>query len=628
MLQSMRELAHSWYFKGLMIVLVVSFGIWNIGDTFRGNPLHRVVATAGSVDFTVQELNQSFSHVLAEARQVLKPDMTAQEAKQQGFGQSALNDLIENSLFDQDLKRLGLDVSDHTVLQLLMQEDAFKDKDGKFDKTILQNLLAERRTTERDFLNEQRKDIASRQLISVFTDIPPVPQLVVDTLYKARSEKRVLDIVTLDSQTAKATDTPDAKSLSDYYQQNPKTFTTPEMRSITLAVLATDAIAKDITISDDQVKKEYDTKGDQLAEPEKRDLLQVILQDEEKAKQLTKDARASGNIVSAAKPTGRDVVPINNMEESGLFPTIAKPVFALPEHGVTDPIKTALGWHVIQVRKITPKGIPAYEAIKEKLRASMKADQAADTASRLVNQMDDELAAGHSLEDMAVPLKLHLVKVPVVDATGKTTDGKDPAELPHKEDVLKSAFAQNNGETSPVMDDKNGNYFVVRTDQVTPSSLKPFDQVKAEVTAEWKQQEQEKMVEAEAESIAKAMREGKPASSFSGQKGVEVRTSKPISLIGESDPSFSKNVLPQIMKMKKDEVVVLPLQKGKQIIVRLAQIIPSTGTKDESALGRIGSEFDVSSSKELADEYTKYLRVVFPVHIKADAMDDLAQQGN
>jgi peptidyl-prolyl cis-trans isomerase D len=622
----MRQLAHSWIFKGLMMLLVVSFGIWGIGDMFRGNSLHRVVAKAGNVSITVQDLNRAFEQSLARARQMFGPEMTAQQAKQMGLAQNALDQLIENSLVDQDLKRLGIEADDRAVFQQLMQDPQFKNKDGKFDKSILQNLLAQARISENAFLSEQRKQLASRQLVSAFSNLPPAPQSVLDALYKARGQKRILDIITLDNDSLKNVVTPSDSILSDFYQQTPQPFTQPETRGVTIALLSTDAIAKDITISDDQVKKEYDSKSAQLAEPEKRDLLQVVLQDEGKAKDLAAAAKASGNLVSAAKPTGREVMPLNQSEEDSLPPELAKPIFALHQGDVSEPIKTTLGWHVMQVRKITPAGVPKYEAIKETLRETIKRDQAVDTATRLVNQLDDELAAGHPLEDVADGMKLRLVKVAAIDSTGKTPDGKAPAELPQKDDALKSAFAQNSGETSPVMDDKNGTYFVVRTDTVTPSALKPFEQVKPAVIAAWKKQDQSKRAGEEAESIAKALREGKTPTSFAAREGIEVRASKPISLLGDADPSLPKTALPQILKLKKGEVIVLP-QPGKQLILRLAEITSTGDKKDESAEGKIAAELNSAAPKDLADEYIKYLRVLFPVKINQDAFDSIAQQG-
>ena len=258
----------------------------------------------------------------------------------------------------------------------------------------------------------------------------------------------------------------------------------------------------------------------------------------------------------------------------------------------------------------------------------MKTDQAMDQAAKTVNQLDDELAAGHSLEDLTDKLHMHLIKIAAVDLQGKTPDGKDPAELPYKDDVLRTAFTQNSGETSPVMDDKNGNYFVVRTDQVTPAAPKPFDQVKADVRMALEKQEHAKAGADKAEAIAKGLDEGKPASSFASEKGVEARVSKPISLmVGDSDPGMPKSALPQILKLKKGEAVVLAPQNGKQTIVRLAEIIPATDTKDEATRGKIGSEYSDNAPKEMAQQYARYLRILFPVHIRVDAFDSI-QQGN
>ncbi|MGL1465887.1 peptidyl-prolyl cis-trans isomerase, partial [Vibrio parahaemolyticus] len=89
----------------------------------------------------------------------------------------------------------------------------------------------------------------------------------------------------------------------------------------------------------------------------------------------------------------------------------------------------------------------------------------------------------------------------------------------------KTVFAQASGEVSPILDDKNGNYSVVRTDSITPSAPKPFDQVKKDVLTAWKAQEQAKAAQAEADKIAQGLRDGKDARDFGKQAGVTIRTS-------------------------------------------------------------------------------------------------------
>ena len=102
----------------------------------------------------------------------------------------------------------------------------------------------------------------------------------------------MFDVVTLRNDSIKDIPAPDDKALHEYYDQHPQPFTTPEFRAITIARLSTDDLAKDITISDDQLHKEYDAKGDQLIHPERRDLAQVVVQNEDDAKKLAAAAKS------------------------------------------------------------------------------------------------------------------------------------------------------------------------------------------------------------------------------------------------------------------------------------------------------------------------------------------------
>ncbi len=284
MLQSMRHLAQSWLFKGLMLILIVSFGIWGIGDIFRGNPLHNTAAKAGSVTITVQDLNREFEQSLIRARQMFGPDLTAQQAKQIGLLDTALNALIERAQVDQDIKRLGIAVNDKTVLEELAQMPQFRNKDGSLNKDMLRQALERAHVGEGEFLKQERQDMARHQLIDIFSNERPMPQNIVDLVYRARGQKRIFDVLTLKNDSVGDVAAPDDKALHDFYDANSKLFTAPEHRAITIARLTTDDMAKDISINDDDIAKEYAAKKDELAVPERRDIVQVVLQSEDKAK--------------------------------------------------------------------------------------------------------------------------------------------------------------------------------------------------------------------------------------------------------------------------------------------------------------------------------------------------------
>lgn len=626
MMQSMRNLAHTPVVKGLMILLVVSFALWGIGDMFRGNPLERSVAKVGGVSITVKALSQQFDQDLTRARQMFGPELSAQQAKQMGVLDKTLQTMIQRSSVDQAIKKLGIEVSQKTVLDEVASQPQFRDKDGKFNAPLFRQLLQQAHLDEHNFLAEGQKDMERQQLINAFSTDAKPPQTVIDDIYKARGQKRFVDIITLKNSSMTNIPSPDDKALQDYYQEHIKAFTAPEYRAITIARLSTDDITKDMHVSDEDVKKQYDKEHDQLMQPERRDIVQVVMQDEAKAKQLATAAK-NGNLTKAAKTMGYDAVPINDVDAKSLPPELEKPVFSLQDGQVSEPVHTSLGWHVVQVKKIIAAGIPDFKDIKDQMREAMQRDQAIENTSKIVNQLDDELAAGHALEDIADGMKMRLIKIPAVDMTGKTTEGKDPSELPAKELVIKTAFAQGNGDVSPILDDKSGNYSVVRTDSITPAAPKPFEQVKADIAAGWKAEQQAKAAKEEAEKIAKALRDGKTPSFFAGQNGISVRTSDGISLLGDSDPDLAPSVLPQIFKLKKGEVAVAPVT-DTQLILRLANVAEADPAVGNAARLKITDELKKNTPTELTQQYLDYLRQIFPVEINQDTLDTLRQQGS
>jgi peptidyl-prolyl cis-trans isomerase D len=627
MLQSMRQLAHSWIVKGLMLFLIISFSIWGIGDIFRGNPMRRTVAKVGSITITVQDLDHHFKEALAQMRRSGNAELSERQAKKLGLFDKTLDGEIKRALVDQDIKRLGLDVDAQSVLKMVADQPQFRTKDGSFNKDLFLKLLQQQGLNERSFITEGQQDLTRQILLTALSGTRSVPQTEIDALYKARAQKRVLDVVTIDPTKITGISSPDDKALHDFYDKNPTLFTAPEYRGVTIAVLDTETLAADIAIADDQLKREYDAKKDQLATPEERDIVQVVVQNEAKAKHLAQSARSSGDLAAAANDSGENAVPLDQMEESNLLPELAKAVFSLAQNQISDPVKTQLGWHVVQVKKITPAGTPDFDKVKEKMRTDMRRDQAVESATKIVNQLDDELAAGHSLDDIADGLKLRLIKIPSIDATGLTPTGKEPVELPNKAVILKDIFALNTAESSPIEDDKKGSYYVAHVDEITPSAIKPFDQVKNAVVAAWKANEQLDKAQAEAQTIAQALRDGKLAASFANDQGISVRTSSPLSQLGDTDPLLPQEILTQTFKIKKGETAIA-LSERNQVIAQLVSIIDADPGAKDPRKNMIGGQIKQGLSGELLEQYIQHLYDVFPVKIDQALVDSLRGQDN
>lgn len=625
MLQTMRELTKSWIFKGLMLLLVVSFAIWGIGDMFRGNPSQRSVASVGSIDIPVHQLETRFMLELPQARQVFGPEMTVTQARQMGVLDRALAMMMEELTFDQEAARLNVFISHDQILSRVAAEPRFRDKDGKFNADLWQRTLRQLGMTEQSFFDLEAKNMARQMIFSSVTANKTMPQIMIDTLYQARGAKRLVEVLTLRNDSVRGIVTPSDAELEAYYKEHENEFIAPEYRGLTIAHLAVNTLSKDIVVTDDEVKAAYKDRAAEMVLPETRDLIQIVLQDEAKAKTVADAAQPSRNLSQAAKANGLTPIAMNNIDEKMILPDLYATVFALEEGQVSGPIKSSLGWHVVQVKKINAGGQQDFDKVKDKLRATIQEERVGDVIAKTVNQIDDSVASGKTIEEMADTLKLHLTRFAMIDAKGTASDGKKADNIPAQDMTLPTAFQLGAGETSQVIDDGQGNYYIVRVDQITPSQTRPFAEAKKSVQTAWLENQYYEKSKAMAEEIANALREGKPATSYATHPGMEVRLSKAITVLGDTDKDIPEVAIPEILQMKKGDVTTAA-SGGKQYILRLADIVAVDPKKPESSRYKILEDLKDKMPHNMIDQYAKQLHARFPTSINTALLNSLKNQ--
>ena len=613
--------------KGFMALLVLSFSIWGIGDIFRGNALQKTVASVGDEKIDIQKARQLFDQLLSTARQNFDPNLTAQQAKQLGLLEKAVGDEIKRIQVDTNIKQLGIRIPPEEVIKFLSSLPQFRTPDGKLDKQMFARLLQQQRMSEAAFMQQEGTEIARSALFETIAATNFIPKTVSDEIYKAAAQKRILDVVVIDSNKIDGIKLPSDEELHAFYDKNQQRFMAPEYRSMTVASLSVDEIAKNMSVSEEELRKAYDEKREDFAVPEKRELIQVVTQDEAKAKKIYEKASARGDLVFAAKEFGEASVPLGLMADKDIMPELSKPIFAAKSGNIINPVKTQLGWHIVQVKNVYPAAVPEFEKIKSSLKEELIKDKAIESSTDIANKIDDNLAAGHEIEDFADDLRLRLNKLPAVDVNGKDPDGKAVNADGFVSDAMKYAFEQNAGETSPIQDNKNGIYYVVRTDNSTPAGVRPYDAVKKDVASAWKAEEQMKIAGEKAKSIESELKKGAKLASFANGRDISVRTSAPLSDLGDIDKTLPQDLLAMAFKIKKGETTIVASQ-DKQYVGRLSTIIPADLSKDDSKRKLLVVELRKQVKDELIDQYVGYLNTLLPAEIDVQAMDALRQQEN
>jgi len=126
-------------------------------------------------------------------------------------------------------------------------------------------------------------------------------------------------------------------------------------------------------------------------------------------------------------------------------------------------------------------------------------------------------------------------------------------------------------------------------------------------------------------AIEKDLRDGKALADFADQEGVSTRTSTPLSELGDTDALLPGNLIAQALKLKKGDTTSAAAD-GKEIVVRVASITDADMTKDDPRKNMIASQIKQHIGDEILDQYTDYLRQVFPVTVNNEVLDSVRQQ--
>ena len=170
MLQAIRSRAGSFVVKALFALLILTFGVWGIGDIFRnrGRPI-RWSPRSATTSIRAEELQTAVRRALEQLSVRFGSAIDLQQAKQLGLVDQTLTQLVDRSLIDQEAARLQLDISDDLIRNVITGNPNFRGTDGRFDRALFNAVLAANRLTEEQYVALLRHDIPRNDLMQAVT---------------------------------------------------------------------------------------------------------------------------------------------------------------------------------------------------------------------------------------------------------------------------------------------------------------------------------------------------------------------------------------------------------------------------------------------------------------------------
>jgi peptidyl-prolyl cis-trans isomerase D len=624
MMQAIRGRAGSIIVKILFGLLIISFGFWGIytrSDYFSGHSPDTVVATVGGQGIRADALQQALTPTLERLRAQFGTSIDPKQVKQLGILDTLLGQLIERSLLDQETQRLGLEISDEAVRAAIYGNPAFRGPDGKFDRQLFAQALTINRMSEDQLVAKLRYDIPRSDLLQAITAGIAVPRPVVEALYRYRNEKRLADIVAFPVASVGDVGQPSEADLNSFYDAHRDLFRAPEYRGFTVASLAPADLEPAGDLPLDKLKKEYDERKDELETPERREILQILAPTEDKAKEAAAAVAAGKDWKEVATSLGQDpdTVDLGLLNRQEIPHELGDVAFELPLDQVSEPIKTPFGWHLLKIAKIEPGATQSFEEAKPQIEAELKLQDATDRLDKIGNQADDALAGGTPLAEVAAKFRLKATDVAAVDEGGLDPQGKAVALPLAPDEILKSVFATSQGETSRIIDTKDGAIFAIHVEKVIPPQVRPLAEVKDKAIAAWQAEQKKESATKAAEALAAAVKPDVPLAKAAGDRRLTLLAPTPLSRGEEKGQGVPPALVAKLFAAKPGDVDTLSDATGAYT-AQLKEIQPPEALSEEAA-AKLSNELAGEARVGVAGEFTEALRRRFPVEIQRDALD-------
>lgn len=234
----------------LLLFLVITFGVWGIGDILRGNASN-YVAKVGDRLISVHDLQNEISRVQQEASGQMPAELLASPL----FRLQVRNKLIQDTLIEEAANHVGFVIGAETAAHEIKRDPFFQDLRGNFDQTRFQAFLRNQRISEGVLMEDIARRLRASALVQSFQldQVESFPALAALTDF-SDGETRDIRIIHVTERNIPAIAAPDDATLEAAYDAFDPThpditfdidaaqFSAPETRDIRLVIIDDTAI--------------------------------------------------------------------------------------------------------------------------------------------------------------------------------------------------------------------------------------------------------------------------------------------------------------------------------------------------------------------------------------------------
>ncbi len=479
MLQTINDKAKGWVAYTIVGLIAVPFALFGISSYLDGGSGGLVAAKVNGEEIPVQQVQG----IVLQQRQRLAQMFGGKlplGMNEDVIKNQALEQVVNEVLLRQESEKNGYRASNQEVYDTISSIPAFQ-KNGQFDSQTYETLLVSQRRSKSEFEAQIRDSISNQQFTQAVTNAAFIPPSLVAKYQGLQNQTRDVETFTLKQSDYESEISVSSEEIKKEFEVNAKNYMTTEKVKLSYVLLKQDDIAANLSPDEDTLKLVYQDNESRYLDPEKRKFAHILVkivddkkdEAEIKAKALYDQivnkektfeelaVSASEDELSAAK--NGELGLISQGEMGVLFDTAAFSP-ALLKGSISKAIETEAGFQIIKVLDIIPAKTKSFEEVKSEVEKLYNTEEAekifiekADQVQTLAFENDS------SLDGAADAVGLEVLSSDWIEKNTNVPASDDkPLSSPK---VIAAAFADevlNGGKNSELIELDAKNVVVIR----------------------------------------------------------------------------------------------------------------------------------------------------------------------
>jgi len=497
MLDLLRRNASGPFGLTLIILLVLAFSVWGIGDIFRNYDVG-TLARIGDREVDSQEFLFRYNREINRISNELERFVSNEEARDSGIDIQILTNLLVEKTLNSSADKMKLRPSDKSLTERLKNTNSFRNAFNQFDKNVFNQVLRQNGITEDLFFSMERDSIAQAQIYRALFENLNISKEFSNLIHRFQNEDRNVEYIVLNTDTENIDSYEiNNQELLNYYNNNKDNYKSESKRDFTLLTLLKSEISSLIEVQEDIIKEIYENNVSDYETPEKRTYYVIPFNSSEEVNLALSNFKENtdiNNIIVSRGLSIEDVLQSSLSLEEGLNDAISNKAFEVDKNILAGPVQGPFGPTLIYVTKIESSLKKTFLEVKEKIEQDYKSEETQDKIYEIYNIIEDQRAAGLTFEEIALENNLKLSQYSSVNDNGSNFSNSD-IDLALRNLIIETIFDSDIGLEMDPLEDQNGNVVFIRVDNIDEERLLNFDNVQKEVRSDIINQRQKKELE-------------------------------------------------------------------------------------------------------------------------------------